>query len=145
MTERKRFRIVSVLTAAKLGLSGGNLQVGVAQAPLNKKATFATSMNTSLAHVAASGAPQQSAVLLDLRTIILILLASSMGLAWLLEQPGSSQMEWHPRFAYMIRCLPQAGPMVSVCVSSLKIQSQLVDSCFSTALSACRCTNHGGG
>ena len=31
-----------------------------------------------------------------------------MGLGWLLEQPGSSQMEWHPRFSYMIRCLPQA-------------------------------------
>ena len=43
-----------------------------------------------------------------LRVMLLVVLATAMDLAWLLEQPGSSLMEWHPRFRWVIRRLPKA-------------------------------------
>ena len=49
----------------------------------------------------------------------MILLASAMRLAWLLEQPGSSQMEWHPRFRYMIRALPHVSSLNGKLLNSL--------------------------
>ena len=39
------------------------------------------------------------------RTLVLMLLCSCKGIFWALEQPGTSTMEWHPCFQYMLRLL----------------------------------------
>lgn len=45
----------------------------------------------------------------NLRTTLLILAVVAMGGAWLLEQPRSSVVTWHPRIRLLWRLLPKDG------------------------------------
>ena len=42
-----------------------------------------------------------------LRTTLLILAITAMGGTWLLEQPSTSQVDWHPRVRLLWRLVPQ--------------------------------------
>ena len=43
------------------------------------------------------------------RTCLLILAISAMGGTWVLEQPRSSLVDWHPRVRLLFRLLPKVG------------------------------------
>jgi hypothetical protein len=53
------------------------------------------------------------------RTALLLAIAEVFGAAWLLEQPSSSVLKWHPRFRWVIKNFPQAHVDVSTCPFSL--------------------------
>lgn len=45
----------------------------------------------------------------NLRTTLLILAVVAMGGAWMLEQPRSTVVTWHPRIRLLWRLLPKDG------------------------------------
>lgn len=64
------------------------------------------------------GRPDSEAVklgnLLCVRALILIILCSSKGIWWVLEQPMTSVMEWHPMFQRALKLLGMRKLMVSM-------------------------------
>lgn len=53
--------------------------------------------------------------LLFCRALILVILAACKGCMWVLEQPGSSTMEWHPLFQRMMKMIEVRKMFISMC------------------------------
>ena len=53
--------------------------------------------------------------LLCCRALLLVILAASKGCMWVLEQPGSSTMEWHPLFQKMMKMIEVRKMFISMC------------------------------